>query len=154
MIAELAAFNAGFAVVKQVVANGRDLSNAMGAIGKMISAKEDLQKRGEKKKKSFMSIIGGKAENDFDEFMALEQIRNAEKELESMMKLYGRSGLYSDWIRFQAEARKKRRQEALAAQQARAKRLKIVAYIAAGIIFVGGLVSIIIWIKFLKDGHL
>ena len=38
MIAELAAFNAGFAVVKQFVANGRDLSDAMGAIGQMVGA--------------------------------------------------------------------------------------------------------------------
>ena len=38
MIAELADFNAGFAVVKQFVANGRDLSDAMGAIGQMVGA--------------------------------------------------------------------------------------------------------------------
>ena len=58
MLAELAAFNAGFAVVKQVVANGRDLSDAMGAIGKMVGAKEDLKRRGEKKKKSLFSCFG------------------------------------------------------------------------------------------------
>ena len=47
MLAELAAFNAGFAVVKQFVANGRDLSGAFGAISKMVSAKEDLNRRHE-----------------------------------------------------------------------------------------------------------
>ena len=52
MLAELAAFNAGFAVIKQFVANGRDLSGAMGAIGKMVGAKEDLIKRPEKQKES------------------------------------------------------------------------------------------------------
>ena len=50
MLAELAAFNAGFAVVKQFVANGRDLSGAFGAISKMVSAKEDLNRRHEKQK--------------------------------------------------------------------------------------------------------
>jgi hypothetical protein len=113
VLAELAAFNAGFAVVKQVVANGRDLSEAMGAIGKMIGAKEELQRRGEKKKRSPLSLLGGKTENDFEEFMALEKIKEVEKELTSMMMLYGRAGLYDDWVRFQAEARKQRRQKAL-----------------------------------------
>jgi len=32
MLAELAAFNAGFAVVKQCIANGRELTDAMNAI--------------------------------------------------------------------------------------------------------------------------
>ena len=81
MLAELAAFNAGFAVVKQVVANGRDLSDAMGAIGKMVGAKEDLKRRGEKKKKSVLSFLGGKTEDDFEEFMALEKIKTIEVEL-------------------------------------------------------------------------
>ena len=81
MIAELAAFNAGFSVVKQFIANGRDLSDATGAIGQMVGAKEDLKRRGEKRKKSVLSVLGGKTENDFEEFMALEKIRETEKEL-------------------------------------------------------------------------
>jgi hypothetical protein len=51
LIAELAAFNAGFAVVKQFVANGRDLSDAMGAIGQMVGAKEELAAK--RKRKAF-----------------------------------------------------------------------------------------------------
>ena len=154
MLAELAAFNAGFAVVKQVVANGRDLSDAMGAIGKMVSAKEDLQHRGEKKKKSVLSLLGGKTENDFEEFMALEKIKRAESELMSMMKLYGRPGLYDDWVRFQAQARRKRRDEALAAQRARNKRNEIIAYIIAAVVALGGFAGLMVWVKFLRDGQL
>jgi len=44
--------------------------------------------------------------------MALEQIKQKRAELESAMKLYGRAGLHSDWVRFQVEARKRRQQEA------------------------------------------
>jgi len=154
MLAELAAFNAGFAVVKQVVANGRDLSDAMGAIGKMIGAKEDLQQRGEKKKKSFMSVIGGKAEDDFEEFMALEKIKAAEKELASMMKLYGRPGLYDDWVRHQAMARKKRREEAMEAKKQKEKMWEYVAWVIAAIVCIGGFIGLIVWVKFLRDGSL
>jgi hypothetical protein len=43
MIAELAAFNAAFGVVKEFVANGKDLSDCFGLIGQMTTAKEDLK---------------------------------------------------------------------------------------------------------------
>ena len=154
MLAELAAFNAGFAVVKQFVANGRDLSDAMGAIGKMVSAKEDLKARGEKKKKSVLSLLGGKTENDFEEFMALEKIKTAEQELASMMKLYGRPGLYDDWVRHQAMARKRRREEALAEKKRKEQMWEYAAYIIAGIIAFGGFAGLMIWVKFLRDGSL
>jgi hypothetical protein len=154
MIAELAAFNAGFAVVKQFVANGRDLSDAMGAIGQMVGAKEDLKARGEKKKKSVLSLLGGKTENDFEEFMALEKIKQIEKDLTSMMKLYGRPGLHDDWIRYQAEARKKRRQQALEDKKRKEKMWEYIGWGIAVFLFIVGLVGIVVWAKFLRDGAL
>jgi len=149
MLAELAAFNAGFAVVKQCIANGRELTDAMNAIGQMVGAKEDLKRRGEKKKKSVLSMLGGKTENDFEEFMALEKIRETEKELTSMMRLYGRPGLHDDWVRFQAEARKKRREEELAQKKQRAKNMEYFAIFIAGSMFIGGFVLLMVWIKWL-----
>ncbi len=149
MLAELAAFNAGFAVVKQCIANGRELTDAMNAIGQMVGAKEDLKRRGEKKKKSVLSMLGGKTENDFEEFMALEKIRETEKELTSMMRLYGRPGLHDDWVRFQAEARKKRREEELAQKKQRAKNMEYYAIFIAGSMFIGGFVLLMVWVKWL-----
>ena len=154
MLAELAAFNAGFSVVKQFVANGKDLSGAMGAIAQMVGAKEELQKRGEKKKKSPLSILGGKTENDFEEFMALEKIKQTEKELMSMMKLYGRAGLYDDWVRFQAEARKQRRLQAIEERKRKDKLWEYFAWACATVLFIGGFIGIILWAKFLRDGAL
>jgi molecular chaperone GrpE (heat shock protein) len=149
MLAELAAFNAGFAVVKQCIANGRELTDAMNAIGQMVGAKEDLKRRGEKKKKSVLSMLGGKTENDFEEFMALEKIRETEKELTSMMRLYGRPGLHDDWVRFQAEARKKRREEELAQKKQRAKNMEYFAIFIAVSMVIGGFVLLMVWIKWL-----
>jgi len=149
MLAELAAFNAGFAVVKQCIANGRELTDAMNAIGQMVGAKEDLKRRGEKKKKSVLSMLGGKTGNDFEEFMALEKIRETEKELISMMRLYGRPGLYDDWVRFQAEARKKRREEELAQKKQRAKNIEYFAIFIAVSMVIGGFVLLMVWVKWL-----
>ena len=154
MLAELAAFNAGFSVVKQFIANGRDLSDAAGAIGKMVGAKEDLQRRGEKKKKSVLSILGGKTENDFEEFMALEKIKQIEKDLTSMMKLYGRPGLHDDWIRYQAEARKQRRQQALEEKKRKEQMWEYAGYLIAAIVFMSGLIGMVFWLKWLRDGVL
>jgi molecular chaperone GrpE (heat shock protein) len=149
MLAELAAFNAGFAVVKQCIANGRELTDAMNAIGQMVGAKEDLKRRGEKKKKNFLSVLGGKTENDFEEFMALEKINETEKELTSMMRLYGRPGLHDDWVRFQAEARKKRREEELAQKKQRAKNMEYFAIFIAVSMVIGGFVLLMVWVKWL-----
>jgi hypothetical protein len=71
MIAELAAFNAAFSVVKEFVANGRDLSDCFGLIGQMTTAKEDLKLKADKR--GFTS--------DAEEFAALEHIKQAEQEL-------------------------------------------------------------------------
>jgi hypothetical protein len=101
MIAELAAFNAAFGVVKGFIANGKDLHDCFGQIGQMVNAKEDLKLRQQKNKKSLFS-------SDAEEFMALEQIARAEQELRELMQYYGRAGLWDDFIVFQAKARKAR----------------------------------------------
>jgi hypothetical protein len=83
VIAELAAFNAAFGVVKEFVSNGKDLSDCFGFIGQMTTAKEDLKLKAEKR--GFTS--------DAEEFAALEQIKQAEQELRELMQYYGRAGL-------------------------------------------------------------
>lgn len=99
MIAELAAFNAAYSVVKEFVANGKDLTDCFSFIGQMTTAKEDLKLR-QAKNNSFTS--------DAEEFAALEQIKQAEDELRELMQYYGRAGLWDDFVKFQADARKAR----------------------------------------------
>ena len=101
MIAELAAFNAAFGVVKGFIAHGRDLSDCFGQIGQMVGAKEDLKLRQEKNKKSLFA-------SDAEEFMALEQIARAEEELKNHILYFGRAGLWDDFLIHQAQARKSR----------------------------------------------
>jgi hypothetical protein len=50
MIAELAAFNAAYSVVKEFVANGKDLTDCFGYIGQMTTAKEDLKLKARQKR--------------------------------------------------------------------------------------------------------
>jgi hypothetical protein len=71
-----------FRVVKEFVANGRDLSDCFGFIGQMTTAKEDLKLKADKR--GFTS--------DAEEFAALEQIKQAEQELRELMQYHGRAG--------------------------------------------------------------
>jgi hypothetical protein len=43
MLAELAAFNAAFGVVKQFIGNGKDLSDCFGQIGQMVNCKRRFE---------------------------------------------------------------------------------------------------------------
>jgi len=110
MLAELAAANAAFSVIKQAVQHSGDIAKAGSAIAKFVGAKEDLQKKANRK--------GGGS--DLEEFMALEQIREQEEQLKQIMIYAGRPGLWHDWQKFQAKARVARRE----AEIARKKKLK------------------------------
>ena len=109
MLAELAAANAAFAVIKQCVSNGSDIAKAGSAIAKFVGAKEDLQKKSLKK--------GGGS--DLQEFMALEQIREKEEQLKQLMIYAGRPGLWNDWQKFQAKARVARREAEISSAKKR-----------------------------------
>ena len=144
MLAELAAANAAFAIIKKTIQNTGDLTRCGRAISDLIIAKEELKRKGNKKRK------GGVNKGDLEEFIALEKLRQQESELRSWMQLYGRAGLYRDWQEFQAKARKERRvQEELA----RRKREEIMEILGLGFVslliaaMVGGLVAWIVWLK-------
>ena len=111
MLAELAAANAAFAVIKTAVQNGKEIAAAGSAIASFVGAKEDLQRKASKK--------GGGS--DLEEFMALEQIREQEDQLKQIMIYAGRPGLWGDWQRFQAKARIARREAEVAAAKRRQK---------------------------------
>lgn len=145
MLAELAAANAAFSVIKQTLANGKELASAGKAIAQLVNAEEELKKRGNTRKNSFWHKVGGKDGNDLEEFMALEQVRAKKSELESAMKLYGRAGLHSDWVRYQAEARKRRQREA--EERLRKRQQLIEIALAAFLMIIGlGIIAYFAWL--------
>lgn len=141
MLAELAAANAAFAVIKKFVSNGRELADCTKAISDFVTAKDTLQKKGNKKKNSW---FGGKTADDLEEFMALEKIRQQEEELKQFMIYAGRAGLWHDWIKFQAESRKRRQRE----EQERIRKRKqlIEALVIAALTILGG--ALVIYFAF------
>ena len=126
MLAELAAANAAFGIIKNFVSNGKELSGCVKQISDFVFSKEQLEKKANKKK----ARGGG---SDLEEFMALEQIREKEEELKKIMIYLGRPGLWQDWQRFQAEARKSRRYQEKMAEK---RRQELIEYAGYGIGFI------------------
>jgi hypothetical protein len=148
MLAELAAANAAFQVIKQAVSNGRDIASVGSQIAQFVDGKETLQKKVSNKKNS--PFYKG---NDFEEFMALEVIKEKEEELRQIMLYVGRPGLWNDWQKFQAEARKARIEAQEEAQRKRQQLLETIVLSAAIIIGIGFL-GIVIYVGLKARGML
>jgi hypothetical protein len=137
MLAELAAANAAFAVIKQAVQNGKEIASAGSAVAEFVGAKEKLQAKAQRK--------GGGS--DLQEFLALEKIKQQEDELKTIMIYAGRPGLWHDWQRFQAKARVARREAEIAATHRRKKIVEnaiIAVFVLCCFAVVGSLIALIL----------
>lgn len=150
MLAELAAANAAFAILKNFVMNGKELSQAGSAFHDYVTAKDLLQKKAAKRKGSLFSRATGRPSSDFEEFMALEELKKKEDQLRETMQLYGRPGLWQDWVKFQAQARVQR-QKALEQQiKARKEFIENASLALLILSLVGGLCALAYWVVWLK----
>ena len=137
MLAELAAANAAFAVIKQAVQNGKEIAAAGNAIAQFVGAKEKLEKKADKNGTG----------SDLESFLALEKIREQEKQLKELMIYTGRPGLWNDWQRFQAKARVARREANIAAAHRRKKIMDgviIGVFMLCCLVVLGALVALIL----------
>ena len=149
MLAELAVANSAFKIIKTAVANGRELTQVGKAISDFTFSKDHLAKTATAKKNSIWSKFLGKEAHDLEEFMALENLKQKEEDLRQMMQIYGRGGLYNDYVKFCAEARKNREYQ----KKEHEKMVeKIKEYILAGLIVVVSLGSFfgIVYLLYLK----
>jgi hypothetical protein len=148
MLAEIAAANAAFSVIKAALANGKELHQLGSRVFDYFDNKAKIQENATKK--------GGGS--DLAEFMALEQLRQQEEELRERMVYAGRPGMWNDWQNFQAAAARRRREAQEAAKREKARRAarlaELTEYIAIGMasiilaaLLIGG---IVIYMKHLR----
>jgi hypothetical protein len=144
MLAELAVANAAFSVIKEAVANSGDIMAAGESLFKYFDSKAEIQKKAAAK--------GGSDRGDLEEFMALEQLKIQEESLREMMIYQGRAGLWTDWLKFQLEAKKKREaaeREKVLKRQRMIDRIKDIGMIILIIVLLGGLgliIGAVIWL--------
>jgi len=148
MLAEIAAANAAFAVIKGALANGKELHQLGSRVFDYFDNKAKIQETATKK--------GGGS--DLAEFMALEQLHQQEEELRERMVYAGRPGMWDDWVKFQAQAARRRREQKEAAVREAKRRQKqledFAEYIAfgVGIFILAGLmvVGFVLYFKHLR----
>lgn len=114
MIAELAAANAAFDVIKQTLANGREIYEAGEALAQYFGLKNEIQKKAHQH--------GYKS--DIAAFMAAEELAAKEAELKEIMIYQGRGGMWNDWLAFQAEIKRSREEAEAEERRAKYKRKK------------------------------
>ena len=133
MLAELAAANAAFAIIKKTIQNGKDLHDTGNAAYAYFNSKTQIQKNFTKKGKR----------QDLEEFFALEKLREQEEQLKELMIYAGRPGLWEDWLKFQSEAKRQRDHEELMRRKAiiaRNDQIKQLATILSAALFAVALV--------------
>ncbi len=114
MLAELAAINAAYSVIKEVVSNGRELGECASQLGSFFEGKRKLEKKVVETPVTERSTL--------EEFFALEEVRRKERELKDYMLIAGRPGLWDDWVAFQ---KRHIANELAAAQQDERLRLRL-----------------------------
>jgi len=148
MLAEIALANQAFNVIKQALANGKELHQLGSRVFDYFDNKAKIQEEATKK--------GGGS--DLAEFMALEQFRQQEEELRERMIYAGRPGMWGDWQKFQAAAARRRREakeaEIKAIRVRKAKMDQLIEYLVLGVasIILAGLLiyGIIIYMLYIK----
>lgn len=144
MIAEIMIANQAFLAIKEAVQNSGELMSAGKAVMDYFNAKSNIQKKIEE--------TPPHKRNDLEEFFELERMKKQEQELKELMIYQGRPGLWDDWLKFQANA-KKRRDEAKREAEAEVQRKKEelqhlfenLMIIAAIIALVAVLIGLIYW---------
>ena len=123
MIAELAAANAAFGVIKETIANGKELYEAGQALADYFGLKAQIQKKAHEH--------GYKS--DLEAFMATEQLKEYEEALKQMMIWQGRAGLWTDWLDYQRKMKESREAAERAEKAKKAKRKKQIVDWCVGI---------------------
>lgn len=151
MLAELMLANQAFAIIKETLKNTGDVLKAGNAIADFVGAEDALRRKANKKKNSFWTKVSGKATNDLEEFMALEELRVQQEQLREAMQLYGRGGLYNDYVKFCAEARVKRaeaeKEQRIARKKLRDTIATVVAFVIGGSGLLTGTWLIVVYLK-------
>ncbi|MFZ9079170.1 MAG: hypothetical protein ACO23H_11605 [Alphaproteobacteria bacterium] len=144
-LAVIGAANAAIGQVKTLIGHGQDISAMGRQLGAILTAEETLKAQGERKKRGLFAAAMGKDESSFEEFLELDRLKEARKEIESMMRIYGRAGLYQDWVDFQRKERVRKREEAEEQAKARAFLVEVFQWCVVVVIVVGGCAGLIWW---------
>ena len=149
VLESIMAFNAGYAVLKNTIQNGREISGVLGSLANMIGAEEDLRAKGNRKKSSIWSKAFGKDADMMEEFQALQDIKRKRAELKSMIQLYA-DFTWDEYVAYEAKVRVQRKQEAEEREKAIARIVNYCTWAAAAALSLVGFYFLYQFTGFLK----
>jgi|TARA_R110000744_G_C19066678_1_gene529625 hypothetical protein len=110
VIAEIAACNAAFQIIKGALENGKEIYDVADAASTFFDNKSVIAKKANKD--------GGKTE--LQAFMALEKLKEQEVWLKEWMIYAGRADMHNDWLKYQVQCRQNRERAARIAAKKKA----------------------------------
>ena len=110
--------NTAIGAVKELLGNGKDITDCAQQLGQYFDAKSEIQK------KAGNSQSTG---SDLQNFLELEKLKRQEAELKDMLIWQGRANLYTDFLRYAAEQKQRREDQAEAQKKERAEKRQKVA---------------------------
>ena len=147
-IAVVQTANTAITAVKELLGNGKDITDCASQLGQYFDAKAKIQK------KAGSSQSSG---SDLEMFLHLEKLKQAETELKEILIYQGRGGLYQDFLKYQALQKQKRDEAAEQESKERIRRQKqtagfiksvvLIFTLLLGIFAVGGAVY---WLSTLR----
>lgn len=130
MLAEIAAANAAFQVLKGALSNGREIYDVAEQATKYFDSKSAIAKRA--------NANGNK--DDMACFMEMEKIKAQEEWLKEHMIYAGRPDMYEDWLKFQSE---RKRHRAKVAQVAKRKKAQNIALLITALLWGSGVLIVL-----------
>ena len=118
MLAEIAAANAAFQVIKHAIGNGKEIYDVGSQVSQFFDSKTELQKKANK----------NGYRSDLQAFMELEKVKEMEDHLKDQMIYAGRPGMWEEWLNFQKEAKEARELAAKEKLRKRRETLELLLY--------------------------
>ena len=126
MLAEIAAANAAFGILKTAFENGKELFDVAESAANFFEQKAALSKKAHR----------NGYRSDIQAFLELEKVNEMEEHLRQTMIWGGRPGMWDDWLAFQKEAKRQRDEAERIARKQREENLQMIMMF---LYFVGGL---------------
>ena len=136
MLAEIAAANAAFSVIKQALSNGKEIFEVGEEATRYFDNKSVVAKKS--------NAHGNKEE--LSAFMELQKLRKQEEWLREHMIYAGDPGIWDAWLQFQSNAKRAREKAIREEKQRKAKQMEFILLwikVVAGIALV---VPALVWL--------
>jgi len=144
-ITALAAFNASYAVVKTAAQNAGEITDIFAGIGKMLSAKQAIEKAAKKDPE----------QSDLELYAKHVEIQQKWDEIVEMLKWTGHWDSYQKFVQDRRDEEKRARIKAIREHQAKIKKVKegiMIAVVTLSVLSAIGIFFWLIWLFKNKGG--